>query len=336
MPSAPRAFLLRKMRTLDGVMAAIRSAERIAVVCHISPDGDTVGSALALRLALGEMGKQVTLLCQDPIPEVLRFLPGAEDFLLPEAAQGQDFDLLLTVDVSDDIRMGRCFPLMAQARATALVDHHGTNTRFCQVNAVDGDAPANCLIIYELLQRLGCTITPEVALCLAVGLSTDTGHLTYASTTPEAYRVMGELVEAGADIAEAYRRLYRERPPRQVALLARALDRLTFHEGGRITSIALAWQDFVACGALPEDAEIIVNNGLDVLGVRMCVFAREQADGRVKLSLRSVAPCRVSGVAQRFGGGGHAQAAGATVSLRLEEAVRQVVQAMKEELEKCE
>ena len=327
--------MTRMTRPLDGVMSALCAAKRIALVCHISPDGDTVGSALAMRLGLMAMGKEVALYCQDKIPDVLRFLPGAENFRMPEDAD-KPADLLLCLDVSDEKRMGRCNVLLAKAACTAQVDHHGTNTRYCQENAVDGTAPANCLIIYELLQRLGCTITPEIALCLAVGLSTDTGHLVYGSTTPEAYRVMGELVEAGAPIAEAYRRLYRERPPRQVALLAKALESLTFHEEGRITSIRLTQKDFADCGALSEDAEIIVNYGLDVLGVRMCVFAREQADGSIKLSLRAVEPHKVSTVAQSFGGGGHAQAAGATVLMPLDEAIDRVVARMKEELELTE
>jgi phosphoesterase RecJ-like protein len=315
-------------------MAAIRAAKTVAIICHISPDGDTVGSALAVRLGLMQLGKTVTLYCQDKIPGVLCFLPGAESFRMPETAE--DVDLLLCLDVSDEKRMGRCSVLMDKAAHTAQIDHHGTNTCYCRENAVDPAAPANCLIVYELLQRLGCEITADIALCLAVGLSTDTGHLVYNSTTPEAYRVMGELVEAGAPIAEAYRRLYRERPPRQVALLAKALESLTFHDEGRITSIRLTQKDFADCGALPEDAEIIVNYGLDVLGVRMCVFAREQSDGSVKLSLRAVAPYKVSNVAQHFGGGGHAQAAGATVQFPLQEAIEHVVARMKEELELTE
>lgn len=325
--------MMRTTRPLEPLMAAIRAAKTIALVCHVGPDGDTVGGALALRLGLMQMDKQVTLFCQDHVPGVLGFLPGVEAFRLPEDAQGR-VDLLLCMDVSDEKRMGRCILLRERAAHTAQVDHHATNTRYCEVNCVDGDAPANCLIVYELLQRLGCAITADIALCLAVGLSTDTGHLAYASTTPEAYRVMGELVEAGADIAEAYRRLYRERLPRQVALLARALDSLAFHAQGQITAITLTRQDFADCGALPEDAEIIVNYGLDVQGVRMCVFAREQPDGQVKLSLRSVAPHRVNGVAQTFGGGGHAQAAGATIEMPLAEAVRTAVARMTEELER--
>ena len=324
-------------RPLDSVLEAIRSAKSFALVCHVNPDGDTVGTAMALRQGLLQLGRPITMFCQDPIPESLTFLPGAEGFRLPEnVAEGERFDLLLCVDISDEKRMGRCSSLISRAKHTAQIDHHGTNTGFCEANCVDGDAPACALVAYELLERLGCVITPEIALCLAVGLSTDTGHLVYNSTTPEAFYVMGELVEAGAPIAEAYRRLYRERPPRQVALLARALETLTFHDGGRITSIRLTQQDFADCGALNEDAEIIVNYGLDVKGVRMCVFARETAEGGVKLSLRAVAPCRVSGVAQRFGGGGHAQAAGASVQLPLDEAVRQVVACMKEELEQSE
>ena len=327
--------MTRMMRPLDGVIEAIRTAKSIALVCHVSPDGDTVGSALALRLGLTDMGKDVVLFCQHKIPGVLGFLPGAGEFRLPESVD-KPFDLLLCVDISDVKRMGTCSALMSYAKATAQVDHHGTNTNYCQANCVDGEAPANSLIIYELLQRLGCAITADVALCLAVGLSTDTGHLTYNSTTPEAYRVMGELVEAGAPIAEAYRLLYRERPPRQVALLAKALESLTFHHEGRITSIRLTQKDFADCGALSEDAEIIVNYGLDVKGVAMCVFAREQADGAIKLSLRAVAPHRVSGVAQAFGGGGHAQAAGATVQGTLDDVITRVVARMKEELEKTE
>lgn len=325
--------MMRTMRPLDPLMDALRAAKTIAMVCHVGPDGDTVGGALALRLGLVEMGKEVTLFCQDKVPGVLGFLPGVAEFRLPEDGSG-DVDLMLCLDVSDEKRMGRCILLRERAAHTAQVDHHATNTRYCEVNCVDGDAPANCLIIYELLQRLGCTITVDIALCLAVGLSTDTGHLAYASTTPEAYRVMGELVEAGANVAEAYRVLYRERPPRQVALLAKALDSLTFHAEGRITVITLTQRDFDACGALPEDAEIIVNYGLDVAGVRMCVFAREQPDGQVKLSLRSIAPYRVNGVAQTFGGGGHAQAAGATVQMTLAEAVRLSLARMTEELER--
>ena len=127
--------MTRTMRPLDGVISAIREAERIALVCHISPDGDTVGSALAVRLGLMQLGKDVALYCQDKIPEVLSFLPGAEGFRMPE--EGEHADLLLCLDVSDEKRMGRCNVLLQMAACTAQVDHHGTNPGYAQVNLVD-------------------------------------------------------------------------------------------------------------------------------------------------------------------------------------------------------
>lgn len=328
--------MMKEPRPLEGVIRSIGTARSIALICHVSPDGDTIGSALALRQGLEQMGRHVAVFCQDKVPEYLMFLQGAETIRLPQEAGDERFDLLLCVDISDESRMGACASLRQRAEHTAQIDHHDTNEGFCEENCVDGAAPACALLAYELLQRLHCSITQEIAVCLAVALSTDTGHLVYNSTTPEAFRVMGELVETGAPIAKIYRRLYRERPPRQVALLARALNSLAFHHGGQITSIRLTQQDFEECGALSEDAEIIANYGMDIKGARMCVFARENGKGGVKLSLRSVHPWQVSGVATRFGGGGHAQASGATVTLPLDEAVRQVVAAMKEELEKDE
>lgn len=329
--------MMKEHRPLDGVIMAIRRARRIALLSHVSPDGDTIGSALALRQGLLQLNREVELFCQDRVPEYLHFLDGAVCYRrMADLMADERFDLLLCVDVSDASRMGECAALMDRAAHTAQIDHHDTNEGFCEENCIDPTAPACALVAYELLRRLHCQITQEIAICLAVALSTDTGHLVYNSTTPEAFRVMGELVEAGAPISKVYRRLYRERPPRQLALLARALNKLTYHHGGLITSIALTQQDFDECGALGEDAEIIANYGMDIRGARMCVFARESGAGGVKLSLRSIHPWQVSGVATRFGGGGHAQAAGATVNLPLDEAVRQVVAAMKEELEKDE
>lgn len=328
---------MKETRNLNGVIAAVRASQRIALVSHVSPDGDTIGSVLALRQGLMQLGKQADVFCQDRVPEYLRFLAGAECYRQPqETEESERFDLLLYVDVSDETRMGDCRMLESRAARIAQIDHHDTNEGFCQDNCVDPTAPACALVAYDLLGRLGCAITPEIAICLAVALSTDTAHLVYNSTTPEAFRVMGELVEAGAPIAKVYRRLYRERPPRQIALLTRALNTLTYYQNGQITSMMLTWQDFEACGALSEDAEFIANYAMDIQGARMSVFARENGKGSVKLSLRSVHPWQISGVATRFGGGGHPTAAGATVQMPLEEAVRQVVAAMKEELEKCE
>lgn len=328
----------REPRPLEAVLEAIRQSKSVALVCHISPDGDTLGSAMALRQGLLQMGRAVTMFCQDKVPAYLSFLPGVEGFRLPEnLAEGEQFDLLLCVDISDVKRMGRCASLMQHARLTAQIDHHETNTHYCAANCVDGSAPACALVAMELLKRMDCVITPEIALCLFVGLSTDSGHFSFSSTTAEAFSVMAELMECGVPLGEIHRHLYRQRHPAQVKLLSRALSTLTYHQGGRITSMKLTAQDFADCGALPEHAEDIVNYGLDVAGVEMTVFAREVIqDGETyaKCSLRAVPDRKINGVAVQLGGGGHPQAAGVTLQASLDEGLDAVLTLMKAELEK--
>ncbi len=329
-------MMTRTTRPLDPVIDAIRAAKTVALVGHVSPDGDTVGSVLALSQGLRQLEIETALFCQDKIPDNLLFLPGVGDFRTPESIrEGERFDLLLCADVSDESRMGRCAALILHADHTAQVDHHGTNPLFCEANCVDGDAPACALVVRELLDRLGCSLTPGIATCLYVALCTDTGQFSFPNTTAEAFDVMADLMRTGFDLSAAHRRIYREMDPRQVMLLGRALNSMAFHRNGQIVTMKITARDMQECHALPEHTESIVQHGLDMLGVRMCVFAREMEEpGKVKCSLRAVDPYAVDGIALTFGGGGHAKAAGCTIHMPIDEAVAQVVARMEAELEK--
>ena len=319
------------MRPLETVIEAIRAADTIALVSHQNPDGDTMGSALALKNGLDKLGKRTAVFCQDKVPDNISFLKGADEFKRPEDVADERFDLLLCIDVADQERMGRCASLLERCAHTAQIDHHGTNPRYAEVNCVDDEGPATGLVIHELLERLGVEMDADIATCLYAAISTDTGNYAYASTTPEAFRVTAELLEAGLPLSEINRRLYRQREMPQVLLLERALSTLTFHHGGDITSMILTRQDFIECGALAEHADTLVNYALDILGVRMAVLARETSTpGEVKLSFRAVEPDSISEVASSFGGGGHEQAAGATVHGSIEEWVTRCVAAMAE------
>ena len=321
------------MRPLTEIIRAIQAADTVALVSHVNPDGDTMGSALALKLGLEKLGKKVCAFCQDKVPDNIAFLKGAGEYLHPEDAADKRFDLLLCVDVADEGRMGSCEALMGRCAHTAQIDHHGTNPGYAEYNCVDAEAPATALVSHELLVRLGVEIDADIASCLYVAISTDTGNFAYYSTSPEAFRVTAELLEAGLHLSEIHRRLYREREMPQVLLMQRALSTLRTYADGAITSMTLTRQDFVECGAMAEHADTLVNYGLDILGVRMAVLARETRNpGEVKLSLRAVEPDNVSEVARSFGGGGHAQAAGATVHGALEECVSKCVAAMVEAL----
>jgi phosphoesterase RecJ-like protein len=157
----------------------IRAAGKIALTCHVHPDGDTLGSALALALAAGKMGKTVHVFCDDPVPQVLRMMQGSDAVMTPDHADAS-YDLLIAVDTADEKRMGACFGLIERAAATAQVDHHGTNPAYMQENDVDPAASATALLVHELIGTLGVALDRDIATCLYVAIATDTGNLILA------------------------------------------------------------------------------------------------------------------------------------------------------------
>ena len=314
-------------RDPEGIARMIREAGTIALCSHVNPDGDTLGSATAMRLILQKLGKQVSLFCDGKVPDNLSFLPGAELIRAPKGGEGP-FDLMIALDVSDIKRLGACEKLMAVSAHTAQIDHHPTNPLYTEVSSVDGDASATCLMIYEQMKTLGVEADPEIAVCLYTGISTDTGNFAFPCTSAEAFEVMAELMKQQLPLAELNRILFRDRAMAQVKLLGRALGSLKYYEDGRIAVMKLTLRDFTECSALSEHADTIVNFGLDTVGTRMAMLARETHDGRTKFSLRAKEPDRINDIAQGFGGGGHPQAAGITMDEGLDEAAEKVLGAM--------
>ena len=314
-------------RKPEAVAEAIRKAQKIAVCSHVNPDGDTLGCATAMRLALRKLGKEVSLFCDGKVPDMLAFLPGAEEFRAPGETEGP-FDLMLAVDASDEKRLGACAALKAVSAHTAQIDHHPTNPLYMEVNSVDGDAPATAVMIREQLKVLKIELDPEIAICLYTGISTDTGNFSFSSTNAECFEIMSELMEQKLPLARLNRILFRERAMPQVLLIGRALNSLKYFENGRIAVMKLLREDFTECGALSEHADTIVNFGLDTIGTRMAMLAREDDSGRIKFSLRALKPDSVSDIAQAFGGGGHPQASGITMDGPIDKAMDLVLEAM--------
>ena len=314
-------------RNPEAVAEAIRKAQKIAVCSHVNPDGDTLGCATAMRLALRKLGKEVSLFCDGKVPDMLAFLPGAEEIRIPTGTEGP-FDLMLAVDASDEKRLGACAALKAVSAHTAQIDHHPTNPLYMEVNSVDGDAPATAVMIREQLKALDVDLTSEIAVCLYTGISTDTGNFAFAATNAECFSIMSELMEQDLPLARLNRILFREHAMPQVKLLGCALSSLEYYENGRIAVMKLTRKDFEACHALSEHADTLVNYGLDTIGTRMAMLAREADNGMIKFSLRAKEPDAINDVAQSFGGGGHPQAAGITMDGPLEDAMDKVLQAM--------
>lgn len=311
------------------VLSAVQAAGSVLLFCHVSPDGDTLGSALALKLRMTAMGKSVRLFVDGEWPSNLAFLPGMSAAEGPDAAV-ETADLALAVDVSCEERLGACAPAFFAAKRTAVVDHHGSNPGFARINWIDGDAPATAVLVYRLLVELGGSLSRDEAVCLYTGLSTDTGNFIYESTSAESFRMMAALMEAGLPLAEYARRLFRVKELPFVRLLGQALPSLRLTCGGKVAGLTLTAAQMREAGAKAGHTDGLVDYAIDLEGVTMAYFARETEDGRVKVSLRALEPWHVDQVAVRFGGGGHRLASGLTVNMPLAEAAQTVEAALAE------
>ena len=322
------------MREPEGIARILAGAETVAICSHVNPDGDTIGSALAMRLILEYLGKKADCFCQDKVPENLRFLPGVNSIRHPENA-AERYDLLLSVDASDTARLGSCWEILRErCDHIAQIDHHGTNPLFAEVNSVDEDAAATCVMIREQMKYLRVPLTGDIAQCLYAGISTDTGNFTFSCTNAEVFQVMADIMEAGLPLSRLSEKLFRERSRAQLKLLGRAIESIRFT--GKDQDIAvmnLTRKDFEDCGALSEHADTIVNYALETTGTLMALLARENDDGRIKCSLRAEPPYLVDGVANRLGGGGHSQASGISMEGTLKDCTDRVLEEMRRELE---
>lgn len=311
----------------DEVLSAVLAAGSILLFCHVSPDGDTLGSALALRIRLERLGKRAQVMLDGFVPSYLAFLPHSQDVLTPESAV-LPYDLVIAVDVASRDRLGRCEPLFAATPRTAVIDHHATNEGFAPLCLIDGEAPATAILIHRLMSCMEQPLSQEEALCLYTALSTDTGNFIYDSTNAESFAMMSALMEAGLPLAQYSRLLFRQKEEAFVRLLGEALPTLRVIGGGKIAGLQLTLAQMERWHANGGHTEGIVNYAIDLAGVGMAYFAREIEGGKVKMSLRALEPYAVDQVAARFGGGGHRLAAGLTLAMPLADAIRTVEAAL--------
>lgn len=292
------------------MLSALKNANSILLCTHISPDGDAIGSTLAAGMALERMGKKITYSCADPVPERLKFLPGAEKFVQAEALENQAFDLGFALDAADLSRLGNVAEAFQKCPVTVQLDHHGTNPCYAMFNEVDGHASASGCMVFRMLNALDAPITPEMAQCLYTAISTDTGNFCFDNANEEAFACVSSLMAAGLPLNETARRLHLLREEKHVRLLGRALCSLKIFGDGKCAGLRITREDFCIAEAGPEHCEKIVNYAMDMAGIEMAYLADERQEGRIKISLRAQPPRNVAAIARKFGGGGHVLAAG--------------------------
>ena len=312
-----------KTITPEEAAAALRTQDNILILCHAHPDGDTLGCGYALCRALLELGKRAAVLCEDPVPKMFAFLCAG----MPEP----DFepDYVVAVDIATVRLMGERVGAKYGGHVDLCIDHHCTNSGYADALLLDDTAAAACEIIYALLHILQIPVTPIIADCLYVGVSTDTGCFRYSNVTSRTLRIAADLLDLGADSARINREVF-ETKSRSFALLERmALNSVETFFGGLYATVTVTQEMFRESGASEDEFDKIAAIPRQIEGVLVGASVREQKDGTYKVSVRTNPPMNASEICMQLGGGGHPAAAGCTLEESLEdskETLRRVVE----------
>lgn len=289
---------------------------------HMNPEGDAIGSTLALAIALSSIGKKVTVNTADPVPGVLRFLPLSEKVQQVKTVGGR-FDAVIVLDCGDLERVGFLKKDNIPADILINIDHHKTNLGFGTMNLVE-EAVASADIVYTIIKKMGIPVTPEIAACIYTAIMTETGSFRYTNTTEHTLRVAGEMVRYGADPSAIADNVYNRNSLGRLNLLGRVLSTLKLSEDGKIAWITVLEEMFRETGTTKEDTEDMINYPRSVAGVEVAILFR-QAGNDWKLSFRSNGRVDVALVSLEFGGGGHMMAAGCLLKGTLEEVREQAL-----------
>ena len=311
---------------LDQIGRVLRENERFAVLSHVRPDGDALGSQLALALSLQRLGKKVRVWNEDGMLEKYSFLPRG-DLLTKPPHTAEDVDAAIALDTAIQNRLGTAFTAVRSAKIWINIDHHLSNPGYGDLVHVDPTAPATGQIIFDLIKSQDFPFDREIAENLYAAISTDTGSFQYPKTSVRTFEVAAELVCTGIDVGQLSQRLYENYPRRRVELLRELLRTMRFERDGRVASFSLSLQTAAELQVLPEDNEGLIDHLRAIRGVIVAVFFEELADGKVRVSMRSKSDAvDVCAICQKFGGGGHTLAAGARVRGTLAEVERNVLE----------
>ena len=295
--------------TLDEILKEIKEAEKIVILTHESSDGDAVGSSLAMKLMLREMGKESDVI----LPEYSRlfdFLPGANE--IKKSSEILNYDLAISVDCANLKRLQEK-KYFENAKKTIVIDHHGSNEMYGDLNYVNPVSPACCEILAVISEYFELEMTKDIGTCLMTGIITDTGGFQYSGVNSETFEFASELLRKGVDIPEIYKRTLRTKTKANFELTKRVIDRMEILEDGKVTFTYIDMKDEEEVNAEPGDHEGLVEIGRDIEGVEVSIFIRQKEENAYKVSLRSGEYVNVSDICLLFGGGGHQKAAGALI-----------------------
>jgi len=296
----------------------LEQAKNVVIMGHIRPDGDAIGSLLGLAQALRERGKTVKTVLQDPADSKFDHLPGADRI---HSRISGEFDYLITVDSADRKRIGSVLP--ETSTPDLVIDHHVSHIDYGEIDFVEADFEATALVLYEFMPKWGLEISIESAKCLMTGILSDTIGFRTSDTSSKSLRAVAEMMDMGVDLAKIYFQTLSSRSINELRYWAQGLGKINFKDG--IVWTSLSFEDRKKSGYKQNDDADLVNHLSAMQGASMAVIFTEQANEMVKISWRSGPGIDVSVLANQFGGGGHAAAAGADVSGKLPEVIDRVL-----------
>ncbi len=312
------------------ILDEIRKHQRFCVIGHQRPDGDCIGSQLALTQALESEGKDVCCWNQDPIPQKLRFLDPANRLAKPKEGERYEFDCVIAVDSASLDRVGTLNTHIENRKVLINIDHHASNTRYGDINWVSPNEPSSGELIYRLIRTARWALKASIADCLFTAISTDTGSFQYPTTRPSTYEIAGDLVDKGADLAKICDEVYQSYPLSRVKLLKHVYNHFKLKDDNKIAYFWLKPADYQRTGATREDTEGLIDHIRDIDPVIVACLFEELEPEVTRISLRSKSPfVNVNDIAKQFDGGGHKAAAGARIQGKLLTTQRRVVKAIR-------
>ena len=295
--------LITEQQAADRLMAA----DNILLLAHHYPDGDTIGSNYALCLALRALGKQVRVLCADPIPERYEYFTA--DIAMPDFEP----EYICAVDVADPALLGTTLQAAYGSRVDLCIDHHSTNVGYAAATCVDSDCAAAAMVIMRIIRLMGVALTDEMASCLYTGIATDTGCFKYSNATADAHRMAADCIEAGAPYEMINRVNFDIRSRARIELERLALEGMEFHHHGRTAVMTITTEMIARSGATENDMEGMTPIPRQIEGVWVGITLRQKADGNYKISVRTGHHADATAICTLLGGGGHLRAAGCSI-----------------------
>lgn len=312
--------------TIDNIKEEINKAKDIVILTHENPDGDAIGSALAMYLTLKKINKQVDVIIPE-FPKNFEFLPGAQE--VKREGKENVYDLAISVDVTGIKRLNGFGKYFENAKAKIQIDHHEVNDMFADYNFVNPTSPACAQILILVIEQLGVEIDKQIGTCLLTGIITDTGGFKYEGVSAETFEFASWLLAKGVNVSDIYKRVLQMKTRANFELRKLIMERMEFLCDNKVTYTYITLEDEKKVNAMPGDTEGLVEVGRDVEGVEVSILIRERNEG-YKVSLRSNNYVNVSDVAVPFNGGGHSKAAGCSMYMSLEQAKNKII----EEVEK--